>query len=98
MSDQSDGPEFTVIQSKTWRKRLDDILQEMKAQQKTEPRGESGRHLALSITHLEDSIMRQGMRMKAIDEANPGSATNPYPESYNPENARVEKTADGLKL
>lgn len=94
----SDQDEFTIIQSKTWRKSLDDILQEMKAQQKTEPRGESGRHLALSITHLEDAIMRQGMRMKAINEANPVSATSPYPESYNPANARVEKTADGLTL
>lgn len=84
--------EEKIIQSKDWRKRLDIILQEMKEQQKGEARGEDSRHLALSITHLEDSIMRHGMRMKELD------APNPYPESYNPQNTNVAPTADNLKL
>jgi hypothetical protein len=93
----------SVVQSKGWRQRLDAILQEMKDQIKTErqqpgPPQEHGRHLALSVTHLEDSIMRQGMRMKAIDEAVAGAAPNPYPESYNPQSTKVEPTSDGIKL
>lgn len=95
MSEKSDA---LVIESKGWRKDLDNVLQEMKQRQKNEPRGEASRHLALSITHLEDSIMRQGMRLKAINEAEPGAAENPYPESYNPESTKVEPTADGLTL
>lgn len=91
-------PEAQIKQSKSWRQRLDEILQEMKAEQKEAPRGESTRHLALSITHLEDAIMRQGMVCKAVNEENPGTAPNPYPDSYNPQNAKVEPTADGLKL
>lgn len=93
--------EEQIKQSKDWRQRLDIILQEMKEQQSMErPFGpaESGRHLALSITHLEDAIMRQGMRLKAINEASPGAASNPYPDSYNPESTKVAPTADGLKL
>lgn len=91
-------PDEKVQQSKDWRKRLDAILQEMKEQQRSEARGEDTRHLALSITHTEDAVMRQGMRMKAINETNPGAAPNPYPQSYNPDNAQVEPTADGIKL
>lgn len=87
--------EDQVKQSKSWRQRLDVILQEMKEQQKADG-GE--RHLSLSITHLEDGIMRQGMRMKALNEQEPGAAPNPYPTSYDPSTAKVEPTADGLKL
>jgi hypothetical protein len=95
--------ESSVKQSKGWRQRLDVILQEMKDQIKTErqqggPPREQGRHLALSVTHLEDSIMRQGMRMKALDEEVKGAAPNPYPESYDPESSKVEPTSDNLKL
>lgn len=81
-----------VAQAKGWRQRLDVILQEMKEQQGKEEKCEYGRHLSLSITHLEDSIMRQGMRLKALD------APNPYPSSYDPSNLTVHPTADNLKL
>lgn len=88
--------EQRIKQSKGWRKQLDEILQDMKDQQARErvarEQHESGRHLALSITHLEDAIMRQGMRCKELD------APDPYPDSRNPESAHVEPTADGLKL
>jgi hypothetical protein len=98
----NEAAEIRIKQSKDWRQRLDTILQEMKAQQAGEQdsreRHDGGRHLAISITHLEDSIMRHGMRMKAIDETNKGTAPNPYPESYNPANAQVEPTSEGLKL
>lgn len=91
--------ETKIKQSKGWRKRLDEVLQEMKAEQaKNKGPSEHARQLAISITELENTIMRQGMRIKGIEEACPGSAPNPYPESYNPDNAKVEPTADGLKL
>lgn len=93
--------EDQIRQSKDWRQRLDSILQEMKLVQKTEGRSgdpEVGRQLSISITELENAIMRQGMRLKAINEMSPDSAPNPYPESYNPESAKVEPTADGIKL
>lgn len=91
-------PDLQIIQSKGWRKRLDEILQEMKGEQSCGERGDAARHLSLSITHLEYAIMRQGMRLKAINEANPGVQPNPYPTSYDPSTAKVEPTADGLKM
>lgn len=94
------APEI-IKQSKDWRQRLDVILQEMKEAQRDPAGGigrQDGRHLSLSVTHLEDVIMRLGMRMKAVNEAVPGSAPNPYPASYDPSSPVVEKTADNLKL
>ena len=93
--------ESRIKQSKDWRSRLDSILQEMKAQQAEERKGpphDSGRHLAIAVTAVEDGIMRNGMRMKEIDATNPGTAPNPYPSSYDPKSSTVEPTADGLKM
>lgn len=45
-------------------------------------------NVKLSQRALEDATMRLGMVLKAI------GATNPYPESYNPESNRIEPTAD----
>lgn len=53
---------------------------------------EARRHMSLAIEHAEDTIMRLGMTLKAL------GTPNPYPNSYNPENAEVDKTADGLTL
>ena len=40
-----------------------------------------------------------GMDLKRINEANPGSGVgNPYPNSKDPSNTKIEPTADGLKL
>lgn len=58
----------------------------------------TSRHRSLSITHLEDSIMRLGMDCKEVNEACPGAAPNPYPTSYDKITAKVEPTADDLKL
>ena len=49
-------------------------------------------NVKLCQRHLEDAIMRLGMTLKAI------GATNPYPESYNPDSNHIEPTADNLKL
>jgi hypothetical protein len=50
------------------------------------------------VTSLVEAVMWLGMDLKAYNEANPGASPNPYPESKNPASARIEPTADGLKL
>lgn len=63
----------------------DAFIQTIKALPKT-------RASALAITKAQESVMWLGMMLKEM-----GTPT-PYPESYNPENAVVAPTADGLKL
>lgn len=77
--------EADIKANKYLRRELDKLLQKIKYLPPS-------RHRALSITHLEDSIMRLGMDLK--DKAEP----NPYPNSRDTSNAVVDKTADGLKL
>ena len=95
--------QLAIIENKNFRVALDTVLQQLKeASSEPEP-GESfencpwsrrpSRNRSLSITHLEDAIMRLGMDLKEI-----GGTTNPYPNSYKPENTIVDPTADGLKL
>lgn len=74
-----------VKQIKSLRQGLDAQLQIMK----TAP---SSREMSLAITKLQEGIMWLGMELKRLGEA------NPYPESYNPENTKIEPTADNLKL
>ena len=81
----------TIIFCKSFRQDLDRTLQKLKEVQNSKPDG-IGRNLALSVTHLEDSIMRLGMCLKDLN------TENPYPNSYNPNNTVIEPTADGLKL
>ncbi len=81
----------TIVFCKEFRQDLDRTLQKLKEVQNGKPDG-IGRNLALSITHLEDSIMRLGMCLKDLN------TENPYPNSYNPSNTIIEPTADGLKL
>ena len=78
--------EFAVKEDKTWRVALDNTLQELKNSTKSRER-------SICITKLQEAIMWLGMDMKELNVT-----PNPYPESYNPSNAVVEKTADGLKL
>jgi len=76
--------EHRIVFCKTLRKALDENLQRLKTQKPS-------RHMALSITHLEDSIMRLGMELKDL-------GLTAYPNSYKPENTIVDPTEDGLKL
>jgi hypothetical protein len=48
--------------------------------------------LQIAATRIKEGIMWLGMELKRLGEA------NPYPNSYNAENATVDPTADGLKL
>jgi hypothetical protein len=77
--------EKDVKANKSLRKGLDTQLQNIKS-------CPSSRERSLAITKLQESIMWLGMDLKRLNEP------NPYPESYNPENTKIEPTADGLKL
>lgn len=94
----NESPEQTTLQAelikrvKQNRKDLDAVLQEVKLTQDCIARGAGGRECSLAVTNLQQSIMWLGMVLKEMN------TPNPYPNSYNPTNAIVEPTADGLKL
>lgn len=83
--------ELEITSDKMLRKCLDEQLQALKSLMPSRER-------ALAITKLQECIMWLGMDLKRINEINPEKAPNPYPESYNPANTKIEPTADGLKL
>lgn len=60
--------------------------------------GRSNRERSLAVTKLQEAVMWLGMDLKAINEENPGAVENPYPNSKDPSNTTIDKTADGLKL
>ena len=74
-----------VKNTKQLRKDIDDCIQRVKQL-------DSCRETNLAITKLQEAVMWLGMNLKRLGE------TNPYPESKNPESARIEPTADNLKL
>jgi hypothetical protein len=69
---------------KQLRKNLDVELQRLKSLS-------GSRQRALAITKLEECIMWLGKDLQRLNEP------DPYPESRNPENTKIEPTADGLK-
>lgn len=77
--------EETIIEVKKGRVTGDAYIQFLK----TLP---PSREVSLAITNAQQSVMWLGMALKELGTA------NPYPNSYNPNNATVEPTADGLKL
>lgn len=97
--------EHQIADTKQFRQDLDGVLQRLKRQSDTKresltsedcPRG--SRERSLAVTKLQEAIMWLGMDLKAINEEAPGTAPNPYPESYNPASPRIEPTSEGLKL
>lgn len=78
--------DFQVKFNKLCRKEMDIILQAIKGSERT------SRARSISMTKLEEAIMWLGMDLKELGEA------NPYPDSKNPSNTKIETTADGLKL
>lgn len=80
-----------VIADKSVRVSLDSTLQGVKSLNPSRER-------ALVITKIQEAIMWMGMDLKRLGEISPASSPNPYPNSYNPANAIVDKTADNLKL
>ncbi len=89
MSDQyfKEWREQNIFDVKTYRVQLDSILQSMKSKPRM-----CSRERSLVITKLQEAIMWLGMELKEL------GTENPYPNSYKPENATVDPTADGLKL
>lgn len=89
-----------VAATKSHRQSLDKVLQELRKDSDRDFTGErapdhpvrSSRERSLAITKIQEAIMWLGMDLKGLAEP------NPYPESYNPQSAKIEPTADGLKL
>lgn len=77
--------EKEVKDTKQCRKDIDNIIQKVK-------KLNSSRETSLAVTKLQEAVMWLGMNLKRLGEA------NPYPDSYNPDNAKIEPTADGLKF
>jgi len=80
-----------IIEDKALRRDTDAIIQRAKALPPSRER-------SLTITKLQEGVMWLGMDLKRINEASPGSIANPYPDSKDPSNSKIEPTADGLKL
>ena len=91
-----------VIETKSLRKDLDAILQDMKVHEVSHDGdiaiSRSSRERSLAVTRVQEAIMWLGMDLKAMNEEGMANLKNPYPDSYNPSNDRVEPTADGLTL
>ncbi len=89
-----------VVQTKTHRKDLDDVLQRIKRDSDKHFTGirapehpvRASRERSLAITKIEEGIMWLGMDLKAQ------GTENPYPNSYNAQSPVIEPTADNLKL
>lgn len=75
-----------IMESKQLRVDLDSVLQRIKNSSR------KSRERSLTITKLQESIMWLGMDLKEI------GSSNPYPDSYNPNNTVINPTADGLKM
>ena len=74
-----------IVADKELRVAIDKILQRVK----TLP---PSRERSISITKLQEAIMWLGMDLKRL------GGDNPYPNSMNPGNTKVEPTADGMKM
>jgi hypothetical protein len=84
--------ETEIILNKALRRDIDDIIQRLKGLPPSRER-------SLSITKLQEGVMWLGMDLKRINESSPNSGVgNPYPNSKDPSNTKIDATADGLKL
>ncbi len=79
-----------IIADKTLRRDTDAIIQRVKGLTPSRER-------SLTITKLQEAVMWLGMDLKRINETT-GEGANPYPDSKDPSNTKIEPTADGLKL
>ena len=98
--------ETAIIQDKELRRDIDGIIQRLKRDSEKGYTGErapdhvvrGSRERSLAITKLQEAVMWLGMDLKAINDENPGAQENPYPNSKDPSNTKVDPTADGLKM
>lgn len=91
LSIQAECLEFEIKSDKELRVGIDAQLQKLKDLKPTRER-------SLAITKLQEAVMWLGMDLKRINELSEVKAPNPYPNSYDPSNTKIEPTADGLKL
>ncbi len=83
--------EQEIVSNKELRRDTDAIIQRVRSLPPSRER-------SITITKLQEGVMWLGMDLKRINEANPGAIENPYPNSKDPTNTKIEPTADGLKL
>lgn len=83
--------ENQIIEIKSLRRDTDAIIQRVKALPKS-------RETSLVVTKLQEGVMWLGMELKRINEETPVAVENPYPNSKDPSNVKIDPTADGLKL
>jgi len=74
-----------IVLDKELRRDTDALIQRLKS-------APTSRERSLAITKLQEAVMWLGMDLKRINEE------NPYPNSKDPSNTKIEPTADGLKL
>lgn len=86
--------EENIIATKTLRRDIDEQIQNLR---KSELNRRS-RERSLALTKMQEAVMWLGMDLKAMNEEQPGTSPNPYPNSKDPSNTKIEPTADGLKL
>jgi len=75
-----------ITATKGFRKDLDAVLQRLRA-------CPASRERSLAITKIQEAIMWLGMDLKELN-----GRQSCYEHGYDPENATVEPTADGLKM
>ena len=83
--------EQEIIENKAIRRDVDVLIQRVKALPPSRER-------SITITKFQEGVMWLGMDLKRINDAQPGACENPYPNSKDPSNTKIEPTADGLKL
>ena len=77
--------DWDVVADKQARVKIDEQIQAVKSLPQSRER-------SLAITKLQEAVMWLGMDLKRLNEP------NPYPNSKDPSNTKIEPTADGLKL
>lgn len=82
--------EQQIVAVKTLRRNIDVQIQAVKNLP-------TSRECSLTITKLQEAVMWLGMELKRINEVT-GVGQNPYPNSKDPSNTKIEPTADDLKL
>ena len=85
MDTEPTARDLEVVADKELRRDIDAQIQKVKGLPPSRER-------SLSITKLQEAVMWLGMDLKRLNEA------NPYPDSKDPSNTKIEPTADGLKL
>lgn len=83
--------EAEIIANKELRRDIDVQIQKVKGLP-------GSRERSITVTKLQEAVMWLGMDLKRINDAAPGAIANPYPNSKDPSNTKIDATADGLKL